>query len=290
MKHVIYAIFHAAFSKKAQETYGAYGMVNPYTLQGLMFYLRHFIMAFFRPFYTFLTIVGVFFCIKDKVVGRGFLFFWFIGSYLFLCSTQTRVGEYSMPLLIPLAILTSYGVTRIFKNRILKIALIALVIIYGSAQLWNTSFPIANLPDWVYYRNLLMTKYFEFDYPRTGNWKLAEIVNCIIANKNDINKIDRVHVGANTTPFSSMTLYYVGTQKRGRLIFWGYGSTTEQALSCDFVVIKSGENQGVFYSPERMQELLSRLRSSSDYKRLPCEFHLPDGSTVEIYKAIYAEQ
>lgn len=281
IKHVIDAIFHAAFSKKVQESYGT---VNPYTLQGLMFYLRHSIMAFFRPFYTLLTIVGVFFCLKDKVIGRGFIFFWFIGSYLFLCSTQTRSGEYSMPLLIPLAILASYGVTRIFKNRILKIALIALVIIYGGAQFWNTSFPIANLPGWVYYRNLLATKYFEFDYPRTENWKLAEIVDCIIANKNDINKIDRVHVGANTKPFSPMTLHYVGTQKRGKLIFWGYSLSTEQALSCDFVVIKSGENQGVFYSPERMQELLSRVGSRNDYKRLPCEFHLPDGSTVEIYK------
>jgi len=59
-------------------------------------------------------------------------------------------------------------------------------------------------------------------------------------NTYDHNKFIRVYAGANTTPFSPMTLAYVTTQKKIKSGFAGYATKVEEIIYFDFVIVKSG--------------------------------------------------
>jgi hypothetical protein len=189
-----------------------------------------------------------------------------------------------MPLLIPLAIITAYGINKIFKNRIIKVGLIVLCTIWGVVQFWVYSFPILSLQKWAIFRRLAEPN--AFFCPVNEDWKLDEIIDYIRASMDDGNNVYRVHVGANLHALSPMTLSYIAAQKRLNLEFCGYNLKPEEALDCDFVIVKSGDSQGFFYPLRRAQELIHKLAKSEKFVKLPNSFILPDKSAVEIYKKI----
>lgn len=62
----------------------------------------------------------------------------------------------------------------------------------------------------------------------------------------------------------------------------------QEVLSAyDFVVIKSGDKQGIFYSFEKKQKLQDALNKSLDFARLSKEISLPDNSVAIFYKRKY---
>lgn len=277
-------IFNVAYSDRMREMYG---MPNRYSLKGVLFYPVNMIRFGFLPLYSFFSILGIFFCIRYKKAKKGFLFSWLIISYVILLSTQTRAFEYAMPAIIPLAILASCGITNVFRNIALKTALIFLIMVWGGGQLWISTFPIAKLPKWVYCRSIIAPVFFREHQPINQDWKLEKIIDYLISNSKDYNKIRRVHVGANLYAFSAVTLGYVAAQKKADLEFCGYATAEEEVLSCDFIVVKNGENQGIFYTHQEANELISLVESQGDFKKMPRNFFLADGSESEVYKKIW---
>lgn len=280
---IFYEFFRVAYSNEMRKLYG---MLLPYSVRGLAHYGHMMLILGFLPFYSIWFFVGALFCLIERNSNRGFLFAWLIGSYALLCSTQTRVFEYSIPLIIPMAILASYGITRICKHSIKRIMLIVFVVAWGAVQLYIVTFPIPKLPNWVYHRSLIVPIDFKEYHPVNEDWKLEEIIRYILYNKDSREGTALVHVGANLHAFSTVTLSYVATQEKTKLRFCGYAAPLKGVLLCDFIVIKSGKNQGISYSYKQMHELKSTLDASNDFIKLPEAFSVADGSVVEIYKKV----
>jgi len=273
-------IFHVAYSPQMRTLYG---MVGPYSLQGLIFYFKRMFDFSFLPFYSIFFVWGIFYYAREKSKNKGFIFCWLISSYIMLCSTQTRTWVYSVPLLIPLAIIAAYGINKIFKGRIIRVIFLIFIITWGIAQLLFYSFPIVKLNKLSIVRRLSSAEEF---YPVNEDWKLDNVLDCIRGNLDNPNSVYRVHVGANLYAFSPMTLSYVATQKRLNLLFSSYDITPEEALTCDFVIIKKWGDQGIFYSPQEAKELADNLDKNNKFVKLPNSFIFPDKSAVEIYKKI----
>ena len=115
---------------------------------------------------------------------------------------------------------------------------------------------------------------------------MAEIVNYVVHNKIDNDKFSSVHVGANLYAFSAVTLAYTAAIQQANLEFRGHNLTPEEAAICDFVVVKSGPEQGLFYSLEEQNKLVSLLKAKVNFIELPEKFLMPDDSYVTIYKKV----
>lgn len=280
-KTIFNLLFLTAYSSEMRQLYG---MPFAYNMRGLMFFGRTLFTSGILPFYCVCFFVGVLFCLLKRNSNRGFLFSWLIGSYIILCSTQTRAFEYAIPLIIPIAILASYGLNMVGRYGIKRIMLIVFALVWGAVQLYLGTFAAPMVPDWIYYRNMIVPPGFKSYYPVREDWKLKEAIRYILNNKSKRDGAALVHVGANLYAFSSVTLSYVAVQKNAKLNFCGYNASLGDTLSCNFVIIKSGENQGIFYSYKQMLELRNALHASGNFIKLPETFLLPDKSIVEIYK------
>lgn len=285
-REVFSNIFDAAYSTEVQQIYG---MVRPFSLRGLTFYIYEISVYNFLPLFSFGFILGVIFCIRKKIPNRAFLFWWLIGGYIVLCSTLTRLSEYSLPLLPALAIVSAYGVRSLFKKRLQQNLLVAFVIVWGSGQLLISSFHFQKAPLWLYYRQTLLGNNFERYYPSEGDWQAEQIIDYLLANKDNPGEIGSVHLGANFFAFSPVVLEYTAVEKGAKFVFMGYSVHPEEIWFCDFVVIKSGPEQGMFYSLKQVEELSLQLEERDDFIKLPRSFPLPDGSQAVIYKKIEAE-
>ena len=286
-EHILDFIFNTAYSSDRRKLRG---MVDPYSLKGLLFYCRLTFWHGLSPLFFIFSVIGAFFCMKERSANRGFFLAWIVVSYIFFCSTQTRCYEYSLPFLIPLAILASHGLNYMIKNVRLKVVFLVFFVILGMMKIAICSFPIiTEIPRWAYRINAISFPGFRDFHPVNEDWRLGEIVDYICDNKNDMNKKDTVCVEANLKAFSSMTLCYVAMQKKAKLAFLSgghYSSPIEFIFSCRFVVVKSGKHQGGFYRFEQMKELKKLLDENTDFAKLPRTFLVADGSVIEIYKKI----
>jgi len=275
-------ILGVAYSEEIKQ---AYNMPEPYNLAGLTFYANQLFQYYFGRLFSLCFILGAFFCIRRKFSYKGFIFWWLIGSFVLLTSTVTRVFEYSLPLLVPLAIISAFGINQLFKSKIKKTLLIIFIIFWGSGQFILSSLPVKiPLPAWFTYRNIVLAENFSDYHPDAGDWRLEEIVDYLSSNRQQKSGTTNVHIGANLLSFSPVVLEYVCVEKKEEFVFYGYNATPKQILGSDFVVVKSGQDQGFFYTPQRVEELVSRLEASGDFIMLPKRFSLPDGSEVVIYK------
>jgi len=278
---VIHEIFNVAYSDQVRINNQ---MIAPYGFAGITFYLRFIFEFGLLSVYSFFSLVGLFLILRRKIPGKGILFFWIFGSYLILLSAKTRCFEYSMPMIIPLSILVSYAANTIFKSRIFRRPLVTILIFWGIIQFWFYTSPIVGLPDWCYRQGLLVHGAALQYHPRDQDWRLAEIVEYITANNEDPQKSATVHVGANLDAFSAVTLNYVAAMQKAPLALLGYNLPPEEAYHSDFVVIKGGEEQGVFYTSGDVNKLVSLLEAEDVFIELPKRFPLPDGSFARVYK------
>jgi len=275
-------VLEVAYSDRVKQVYQ---MQEPYNLEGLLFYASQLFHYYFGRLFSLMFILGSFFCLRQKFNHKGLIFCWLIGSYIILTSTVTRVFEYSLPMLVPLAIISAYGVNQLFKNKVKKTVFIVFIILWGSSRFFFSSFPSKiSLPAWFSYRNILLAENFQDYHPDPGDWRLSEIVDYLSGNQEKKEEARYVHVGANLLAFSPVVLEYVSVEKNRDFDFYGYNAPLESILTCDFVVIKSGEDQGLFYSPQDARGLVSQLKASGNFIILPRKFSLPDGSEAVIYK------
>ncbi len=278
----------AAFSRilgvaYSEEIKQVYNMTEPYALAGLTYYLKYLFTYSFGPIFTLCFISGSVLCLRKKFGSKGFIFWWLIGSYILLCTTVTRFSEYSLPLLVPLAIIAAYGISQSFKTKTIRVILAIFIICWGSAKFLVISFPFPI--DLSTYRNLIPEE-FELHHPRVGDWKSEEIIGYIGSNNQNRSASASVHVGANLLAFSPIVLEYASALKGKDFVFYGYDSPIELILDCDFVVVKGGQNQGVFYRQPQAEWLIRQLEESGDFAILPRKFLLPDGSEAVVYKRI----
>lgn len=274
---VISNIADAAFSDKIRQMFG---MVSRFSFSGIAFYIKDMVNFSFPNPYFLLFILGVVLLIINKAKKKGILFFWLISSYLLLISAQTRAAYYGMPLLISVSIMAAYGVNNLFRNKRAKLILIVFLLIFGIFKVGVYSFPIfgsSNL------HILNPDGYGNYFYPIKDDWKLADIMEYLKENIDNRDKFIRVHVGANTAPFSPMTLAYAAAQKKIKSGFAGYAIKAEEIIYFDFVIVKSGQNQGMFYSPEQAKEIIEVL-DKNEFIKLSKTFVLPDNSVITIYK------
>jgi len=270
-------IVDVAFSNRIREMFG---MVSRFSFPGVAFYIKKMInFSFLNPNF-FLFILGTVLLIMNKAKNRGLLFVWLVSAYLLLISAQTRAVDYGLPLLIPVSIISAYGMINLFKNKLIKFVLVILVLICGIFRVFVYSFPVFSASN-LYILN--PDGYGNYFYPIKDNWKLQEIIGYLKENIDDGDKIVRIHVGANTAAFSGVTLAYAAEQKKIKSKFAGGIVKFEEILSFDFVIVKSGQVQGMFYSFLDAKQLKEDL-DKNGFIQLSKTFVLPDNSQVTIYK------
>lgn len=248
-KTIIGHIFEVVYSDNIRNFYNM-----PFILswEGVLFYIKDLWKFSFSPIYFIFFTIGVFFSAIKRIPKRGFLFLFFIGGYLILSSMQVKAQYYGMPFLIPCSIFAAYGIEKLTKNRVIKFMLVFVVIIFGILQLFYYSFPVFEgiIPS--VGRKIEFKKYY---FPVKENWRLNEAIDYIQENNEFVNRIIRIHVGANLYAFSPMTLGYTAAFKKAKFKFGSYIIPEQEVLnSFDFVMIKSGHNRGSF-------TLLNRNRS-----------------------------
>jgi len=280
MKHLLQNIFQCAYSRQMAQRYA---MVNAYNLEGILFYLRAIFKFLFLPFYLLWAFFGIFLLLKGKLRDKWLILFWIASSYIILCSTQTRAPEYALPLLIPLTMAASHGVVFISRRRFIKICIFSLILIWGVAQFFFLSFPFSWLPEKGKLREFGI---LNMTFPNKEDWKLGQIIDYLKDNLREGQVQSCVHLGTNLFALSPVTLGYVALEKNVPLEFYGYGLTAEQALTCDFIIVKKSGDQGIFYSQKDAQELLAKIKESGLFTKLSKTFILPDNSQAEIYQKI----
>lgn len=272
---VFYQIFDIAYSSQVRESYKMPAIYSP---EGILFYIRNIINFSFIPFGIVFSIAGIFFCLIRKIKAKGLIFCWLIFPYLIFSFVQTKAGEYGMPLLIPLSILASYGLMELIRNKKIRRVMITLVVSWGVLVFLSYSFPF------IKGFSLKQVDRNSHMHPTREDWKLSDIVDYIKDNLSTFDRAASVHIGSNLYPFSSMTFAYVAMLKKLPLVFGGYNIKPEEALSFDFVIVKEGDNQGLFYSEAQAKQLKQLLDNAPNFIKLPKTFVLPDNSIVNVYK------
>ncbi len=276
---IFLALHDSAFSNAMRQKYN---MPVRFGLEGMAYYSHMMFNFGISPLHSVFFILGLYLYSKTKVDNKGFLVFWLFSSYVLLSSAQTKVWYYGIPLLIPIVLITSYGANTLFKSRKARFLLILFIVSGGIQNLLVYSFPVFEVLDFSHWKH-------EYDlcYPVNEDWKLEEIIDYIMDNRSDGKKEDIfVHVGPNLHAFSPMTFDYVAAEKRLKLRFAGAQLPIDGILQCDFVIVKSGNEQGIFYSSEQAQMTKDAVITSSQFIKLQRIFSLPDGSEIEIYKKI----
>ena len=274
---VLHNIFNSAYSHAMAQSFH---MDERWSAAGLLFYIKIMFTYGFSLDKSLFFIIGLILFLKNKIPGRGFIFSWLIIPYIFLISLSTRASYYGMPLLIPMSMVAAYGVTEITKKDMLRRLLVLTMLLIGIFSLLVHTFAVFGSSS---LRLLNPGQYNEFLYPIKEDWKLEEIMDYVRANAPKREGVIRIHVGANLAPLSAMTLGYVATQKKMDADFGGYNVATQDVLSYDFVIVKSGEKQGIFYSVQQAQELVGELEKGG-FIQLPKKFLLPDYSFLTVYK------
>lgn len=277
-QRIFLALRDSAYSNAMRQKYN---MPVPFSLQGMTYYIHMMFNFGISPLSSVFFIPGLYLYLKTKVDNKGFLIFWLFSSYVLLSSAQTKAWYYGISLLIPIVLITSHGVNALFKNKKARLLLIVVIVIGGIQSLLIYSFPVFE-----FLKSPFSKNEYERPFPVSEDWKLDEIIDYIKDNLTDAEENARVHVGANLYAFSPMTLDYVAAEKEVKLLFAGAQLTIDEILECDFVIVKSGSEQGIFYSLEQAQMTKEALITSSQFIKLQKIFSLPDGSEIEIYKKI----
>ncbi|KPK96878.1 MAG: hypothetical protein AMJ95_11880 [Omnitrophica WOR_2 bacterium SM23_72] len=275
-QRILLSLFGGPFSNAMRQKYG---MPAPLSLQGLTYYIYMIFDFGISPFACVFFILGLYLFLKRKIDHKWFLIVWLLSSYVILSSAQTKAWYYGISLLIPIVLITSFGVNTLFRNKKARFLLIVIMVIGGIQSLLVYSFPVFKVLDFFHLKK-------EYDISNTINedWKLAEIVDYIRDNLSVAQKDALVYVGADLNALSPMTLDYVAAEKKVSLRFAGSHLIIEDILECDFVVFKSGIELGTFFPLEQARRVKEALMKNRQFIKLQKEFSLPDGSQILIYK------
>lgn len=263
----------------SREEAKAYALPLSGSLPGALFYFKA-LFSSFQPFYGVLSLLGLFLAYRNGLKQKNLFLMLFLISLAILSSTQIKAEYYAIPLLIPLSIFAGYAVNMIFKHKLTIMK--AGMILWGLLNVLHHSFPQTNFKQWRIFAE--PNGYANYYYPISEDWRLGEIIDYLRNNIQNDRVVPRVHVGANLYPFSAMTMIYVATQKKLNAAFCGYNVPNNEALNCDFLIVKSGENQGLFYPSQQAKELLRNLERNGKFVQLAKTFTLPDRSVVIIFK------
>lgn len=104
-------------------------------------------------FYFVFLLWGLFKLLKSENIHKGFILTWLGGAYFILCwfvygidkDMEVSAIRYSMPLLVPISLITAYGVVKIKRKRVRRL-LVSIVLIYAVANSLFLSYPIFKEP------------------------------------------------------------------------------------------------------------------------------------------------
>ncbi len=247
-------------------------------VDGFFFYWKT-VFASFQSLYVFLSVVGFIRYFGKEKVRTGFFVIWFLVSLVLVSFGHFKTNLYAIPLLIPLSLYAGYAIEEVLirKAELLKV----LVVAWGLGTVLHFSFPETQFG--------ILKESVNKDisyYPRTEDWKLGAIVDYLKENISPDRPIPSVHVGADLYSFSAMTLSYTAVLEGIKMRFSGSGESYRNILSCDFIIVKSGDNQGLYYKPQWAQGLLRGLEQRADVWKPGKVFKLPDGSEATVFKRI----
>jgi len=277
-------LLDSAFSDEMRQ---AYQMPERWSLEGLFYYLKETFEEGMKPFFFSFFLIGLTISLIKRKKETLFLIGWLFISYLILLVPQVRVHYYFISNLIPLAIFSAYGAINIFKNKILRIGLLGLCILFGLMQFLINSFSILKesqpsfLKKWIYYSGHDI-------HPLQENWKIPEILDAIKIHFNEKGgKRPRVHIGADIGAFNFQPFSYENILKETHFIIQGSEALEDEILASEYIVIRDRIFQKeVDYHEnfhERIEVINQKVRRHKGFVRLPKTFPLPDGTIAEIY-------
>jgi len=282
-----YAIFDRVFNIAFDEAVGyTYYMPKVASFKGFTLYAWRTYSFYILPVNFIFLCVGIFLSAGKRFENKTFIFCWAGISYFMLSLAAVKTHLYFIPLLIPLSIFAAEGVVNLFKNQAMKILTVTIVVLFSIIEFWAYSFPLpACFNGWKFIKKPVQTNKFLY-YPEKADWQLDAVVEYMKDNFNKKEAPILTHMGANLFNFSPVALESVALRKRCDMLVSWDDISPFNLDTANYVILKTGGDQGIFFDAIKADNLKRRLFSSGFFVKEPKRFLLPDGSYAEVYMRI----
>lgn len=315
----------SVISRSLSVSYGEvaklYGPDNPLTLTALVSYFILFssydisFLGLIILLISFLALVSGWFSrsfpqqvnqTTSKTSAFWLLLSWIIVPYVIFSTAPNQDLKHISPIVPAMALLSAWGVLAI-KQRVIKLALIAVLALGGLLQFFGVSYGVSGLPKNVTWKPPLVQApqlalfwqsrtYAENPHsyvPSQENWGIQAILE-YIERINQREKAGRAAVVGIVPSYPTFEInafmYYALRQKMPFSCIWVAPSEEPREidyrsnlLTCDFVVVKSGY-QGPAFANRYNNRIFDLLEDPTfGFIEAPQKFDLPDGSQAAIF-------
>lgn len=270
-----------------------------YTIKSILYYIFT-INLQISFLFSILFLVGLIFLIKSNTKSKLFLYLSMLIPYLAMTFlTRNKNPRYTLPMLAVVAVISVFWINDI-KSRTKRTFLIAGIFVLGVLQLFVLpSFIQANSVPSISASSINaaggkveLVPYVTFS-PGTEDWKIPEILNAIDSDARANRRIQNrpVFIGVvpdlvfvNGLTYQYYSLVYGKPFRVYNGAYIGPDAFDYNFLNFDYLILKTGENSGFAYqqSVNRMYEIFER-RSPGNYALVE-QYHLPDNSSLSIYR------
>lgn len=257
-------------------------------------------VLFFIPF----AIGGIFLIRSKENYQRMLLFSWIFVPYLVFTIFSNKDPRYTLPIIASVAIISALWINQL-KTRESKVALVSVIILFGSLQLYSmvyvTSLSQATTIDMGYY-DLFMLIPGNAGGARpvwTENWKTQETLETITIDAQHNPRTQGRYAIVLVLPdyhiINGYTFQYYAMNENLPLNFYNAAYLPSPYVfytnfkNIDYVIVKSGDDTaGARLKPmvDEMYKFFEENRNGT--YQLIKNHELPDNTTLSIYRNVYS--
>lgn len=275
-----------------------YDFPELFSFQALSFYVLAIIsQASFTLAVVFL--VGLVYLIKTRPEPSFFLLSWIIFPLIVLTSLLNKNDRYSMPILAAVAIISAFWIISIGNKKTRATILIAVLLLGGVQMIAMASGNNSMHNSLIIYSNNQIGNISLFPpggtLPRQEDWKHEEILNAILKDALTNERVkargfgyivvvpDHGYINGRTFEYYNFKMQLPFQVYNGAYI--GEQMFITNFLNIDYLIIKSGENGGVYKKIVDIE--YDYFEKNRNAYLLINEVNLPDGSILSVYRNKY---
>jgi 4-amino-4-deoxy-L-arabinose transferase-like glycosyltransferase len=216
---------------------------------------------------------------------------WLLTMYVVLTVTPSKSFErYAVAALPTIAVLSGCWVHALSSAR-LRVLFTTCVLVIGLFNYWSLTFGIAQLPPELRWRGVTLLSqqhYLKRWFPYQQRWPIHEALGIIASRVPSFPRQPaRIYVMPNHGMINSLTLMAHAEERRYPFSFTNHGEKIldqDHIKSVEFVILKSGKDQGPGFANMRHEEALRAFEGVKPSFTLLQRLPLPDGSYLELFQ------
>jgi len=237
------------------------------------------------------------FFIKNKDKDMKFIFLlWILTPVILFSIFLGKDVRFIIPIFVPIAIITGQGIYEI-KNKIMKYALITMLVVTGFFQFMCYSFRIPMLSQ-LAHKSLIWNRVVFFDplpyscyrmLPEHAEWGVMDSLLFIKSHmeRENIKESSSLLLAQQRVYNANTLLYYSDKEKFRCHIFYMGGAEDGYSMisqKYDYVIYKDKEAAYVPVYISRIKKAIKYIKANPGEFKLIYKNRLPDGSNILIYK------